>query len=181
MNRPLGEEAAVAAPGLGSVQAAGACDVALLAELNRLCFHVSEGEGFVGAPWSARSLAEVLALPGAFGLLASEGDQPVGFLLGQSLFEEAEVLSLGVLAGRRRAGHGRRLLTAATAEAARRGARRLQLEVAEDNRIARTFYEALGFVLAGRRRNYYLTPDGRTLDALLFARPLASAAPAAEG
>lgn len=166
--------------GRGAVRAAGPCDVALLAELNRLCFEVpgesqaAEG-GFVGTAWSARSLAEVLALPGAFGFLVLEDETPVGFLLGQAVFDAAEVLSLGVLAGYRRRGHGRRLLQAAAAEAARRGARQLHLEVAEDNRGARAAYEAVGFASAGRRRNYYLMPDGRTLDALLYACPLTAA------
>lgn len=166
--------------GGAAVQAAGACDVALLAELNRLCFEAppaegNESGGFVGTAWSARSLAEVLALPGAFGFLALNAGAPVGFLLGQALFETAEVLSLGVLGEHRRAGHGRRLLQAAAAAAAARGARQLQLEVAEDNRGARAAYEAFGFTLAGRRRNYYRTPGGRTLDALLYACPLAAA------
>lgn len=170
-----------AGDGPGAVLAAGPCDVALLAELNRQCFEVAgdaEG-GFVGTAWSARGLAEVLALPGAFGFLALAGETPVGFLLGQALFETAEVLSLGVRGDHRRAGHGRRLLRAAAAEAVRRGARQLHLEVAEDNRGARAAYEAFGFVPAGRRRNYYRTPDGRTLDAILYACPLTAAGEAA--
>jgi ribosomal-protein-alanine N-acetyltransferase len=166
------------AAGAGAVQAAGACDVALLAELNRLCFAVpGEGEGFVGTAWGARDLAEVLALPGAFGLLLVDGGAPAGFLLGQALFEAAEVLSLGVLPGQRRQGHGRRLLQAAAAEAAQRGARRLHLEVAENNRGARAAYEAAGLAPAGRRSNYYRTPDGTTLDALLYTLPLPAADP----
>jgi ribosomal-protein-alanine N-acetyltransferase len=165
------------AAGPGAVQAAGACDVALLAELNRLCFAVpgdaaGEPGGFVGTAWSARALAEVLALPGAFGFLALDGGTPAGFLLGQALFEAAEVLSFGVLPGQRRKGHGRRLLRAAAAEAARRGARQLHLEVAEDNLGARAAYAAAGFAPAGRRRNYYRTPGGTSLDALLYTLPL---------
>lgn len=163
-----------------AVLAAGPCDVALLAELNRLSFEVPGDAGgaagaFVGTAWSARSLAEVLALPGAFGLLALEGRAPVGFLIGQAAFEAAEVLSLGVLAGHRRRGHGRRLLRATAAEAARRGARQLHLEVAADNGPARAAYEALGFARAGHRRNYYRTSDGRTLDAVLYSWPLPTA------
>jgi ribosomal-protein-alanine N-acetyltransferase len=158
--------------------------VALLAELNRLCFEVP-GEGpddaasFVGTAWSALSLAEVMALPGAFGFLALAGAVPVGFLLGQALFEAAEVLSLGVLTGHRRAGHARRLLRAAAAEAGRRGAQQLHLEVAENNRGARAAYEALGFAPTGRRRNYYRAPDGTTLDALLYTRAIPAVGEAA--
>jgi len=168
-----------AAPGDGGpIRPAGACDVALLAELYGRCF--ADGEGFSGTPWSARSLAEVLALPGVFALLAVEAgtaeESPAGFLLAQVLFEEAELLTLGVLPGCRRRGHARRLLQAALAEAGQRGAHRIQLEVAESNERAQALYRAAGFSPLGRRRNYYRQADGTALDAVLYARPLAPAA-----
>ncbi|MGF1595153.1 MAG: GNAT family N-acetyltransferase [Kiloniellaceae bacterium] len=153
-------------PGV-SVRAAGPCEVALLAELNRLSFAAPGAGAFAGTPWSARSLAEVMALPGVFGMLALAGEAPAGFLLAQVLFEDAEILSLGVLPEHRRAGHGRRLLQAAMAEAARRGARRLRLEVAENNRGALGLYTGLGFAPAGRRRNYYRMADGTVVDAVI--------------
>lgn len=160
--------------GDAALRDAGPCDVALLAELNRRCFEAGDAAIFAGTPWTARSLAEVLALPGAFALLAVEADQPVGFLLAQALFEDCEILSLGVLAACRRTGHGRRLVRAAAAVAARRGARRLLLEVAESNAGARALYAAEGFTDIGRRRNYYLLPNGTRADAVLCARPLAA-------
>lgn len=164
------------APGDGGlIRPAGACDVALLAELYRRCF--AEGERFSGTPWSARSLAEVLALPGAFALLAVEAgtveESPTGFLLAQVLFEEAELLTLGVLPACRRRGHARLLLQAALAEVVQRGAHRIQLEVAENNEGAQMLYRAAGFAPLGRRRNYYRQGDGTALDAVLYARPLA--------
>ncbi|MGF1630521.1 MAG: GNAT family N-acetyltransferase [Kiloniellaceae bacterium] len=149
--------------------------MAVLAELNSRCFEAAGNEAFAGTAWTARAMAEILALPGAFGLLAVLGGAPIGFLLAQALFEEAEILSLGILAGHRRAGHGRRLLRAAAAAAAGRGARRLQLEVAESNAAAQAFYSAEGFAQVGRRRNYYLLPDNSRQDAILFARPLEAA------
>lgn len=178
MSPPADSVPGDAAPGDGgSIRPAGACDVALLAELYRRCF--AEGEGFSGTPWSARSLAEVLALPGVFALLAVEAgvaeETPAGFLLAQVLFEEAELLSLGVLPSCRRHGHARRLLQAALVEATQRGAQRMQLEVAENNERAQTLYRAAGFAPLGRRRNYYRQADGSALDAVRYARPLAAA------
>ena len=169
-------------PGGGAtVQDAGACDVALLAELNRRCFLEGEAAAFAGTPWTARSVAEILALPSAFGLVAVASGEPVGFVLAQALFEDCEILALGVLATRRRAGHGRRLLRAAGAAAAGRGARRLLLEVAESNAGARAFYRAEGFADVGRRRNYYHLPDGTLADAVICARPLEVPAGQPEG
>ena len=95
------------------LQPAGPCDLAVLAELNRQCFAPQAGQGFTGTPWSARSLAEVMALPGVFGLLALEAGMPVGFVLVQVLFDAAELLTLGVVPAARRQGHGRRLVRAA--------------------------------------------------------------------
>ncbi|WP_193366689.1 GNAT family N-acetyltransferase [Pelagibius marinus] len=159
-----------------AIQPAGPCDVALLAELYRRCFDPAAGEAFAGTPWSARSLAEVMAMPGVFGLLAVTGGReksaPAGFLLARVLFEEAELLTLGVLPERRRAGLGDRLLQAGLAEAGRRGARRMTLEVAADNAGAQALYRGAGFAVAGRRRNYYRLAGGGNLDAVIFARAL---------
>lgn len=156
-----------------AIRPAGPCEVALLAELARHCFESDDPAAFAGTPWSARSLAEVMALPGVYALLAVEAgdgeEAPAGFLLAQVLFEAAELLTLGVLPARRRAGIGRALLQAALAEARGRGAQRMTLEVAADNRGAQTLYRAAGFAAAGRRRNYYLRTDGSRLDAVILA------------
>lgn len=155
-----------------SLQAAGPCDVALLAELYHRSFVAETESGFAGTPWSARSLAEVMALPGVFGLLALVEGAPAGFVLAQILVEEAELLSLGVLPERRRAGLGRLLLQGALDEAGRRGGRRMTLEVAADNGGAQALYRAAGFTPAGRRRNYYRLSGGACLDAVILARRL---------
>lgn len=162
---------APAAPGEdeAAVIEAGACDVALLAELNRRCFVDPAGSAVAGIPWSPRDMAEILALPGAFAVLAVVAGEPVGFLLGRSVLEDCEVLSLGVLAECRRRGHGRRLLRAAGEAAQDRGARRLLLEVSERNAAAQAFYRSEGFAVIGRRKNYYLFPDGSAADAVVCA------------
>jgi ribosomal-protein-alanine N-acetyltransferase len=151
---------------------AGACDLAVLAELNALSFAAAPGEAAPGTAWTARSFAEVLALPGAFAFLALAAGQPVGFALGQALHGEAELLSLGVVPAARRAGHGRQLLAAIRAEALRLGARRLVLEVAEHNRRARQLYETAGFETVGQRKNYYRDAEGRGSDAAVLALSL---------
>src|SRR3546814_18942660 len=47
---------------------------------------------FSGTPWTARSLAEVLALPGAFAFLIVEAGAPLGFLLAQAVLDDCEIL-----------------------------------------------------------------------------------------
>jgi tRNA threonylcarbamoyladenosine biosynthesis protein TsaB len=146
------------------IRAAGAFDLDLLAAIHAASF---------ATPWDRKALAQILAMPGAFGLLAAAESQAAGFVLMRVAADEAEILSLVVLPETRRRGWGRALLEAGSAEASLRGARRLFLEVASDNTAARRLYEAAGFREAGVRPAYY-REAGRSADALVLARALAS-------
>ena len=120
------------------------------------------------APWEAASFAGLLADPLAF--LLVEGD--AGFLLGRAVAGEAELLTIAVAPEARRRGLGRRLVARFLYQARLRGADRAFLEVAADNAPAVALYESAGFAPAGQRRGYYLTPDGRRIDALVLTRDL---------
>ncbi|MBL8806835.1 MAG: GNAT family N-acetyltransferase [Rhodospirillales bacterium] len=124
--------------------------------------------------WSPDAMREVMRSPGTFALLAAEGDSPAGFAIGRRAADEAELLSIGVLAGYRRFGVGRALVVALAACVPR--ARAMFLEVGEDNPAARALYTSMGFVVVGRRPDYYRRGDGRLVSALTM-----SAAPASIG
>jgi [ribosomal protein S18]-alanine N-acetyltransferase len=149
---------------------AGTALATALAQLHSACFPDD--------PWSVQAIAEIVEMIGVFGRIAF-ADEPagdaaaVGLALAQSLGEDCEILALGVILARRRAGVGRALLAATTAEARCRGGRTLFLEVAEDNKPARALYAAHGFVQIGRRANYYRRPSGR-IDALVLRLLLAT-------
>ena len=88
-------------------------------------------------------------------LVARDGDEVVGYAglaFGES---EAWVQNLAVRADRQRHGIGTRLLEALLAEAQRRGARAVLLEVAVDNAPAQRLYDRYGFEPVGVRRGYY--------------------------
>ncbi len=152
-------------------------DLPLIAQMHARCF--ADGRG--GAVWSETEIAKILDLPLTFGLLAwapddgaaGNGPLPLGFALCRCAADEGEILSLGVVDRARRGGVGRALVDAALARGARGGARRFYLEVAEDNLAARKLYGAAGFILSGRRPNYYRRPAGPAT-ALVFARELLS-------
>jgi ribosomal-protein-alanine N-acetyltransferase len=133
------------------------------------------GECFAEA-WDADALATLLAMPGAFALLADDQDSGalLGFIMIRGAGDEAEIITLGVDPGRRRRGLGRTLLAAGLNEAAARGSVRLFLEVAADNAAALALYRAAGFAEIGRRPDYYHRPDGR-MTALVMARAVAMA------
>jgi len=132
-----------------------------LSAMHRACFPED--------PWDAAALERILALAGGFGYLACRGDAPAGFILARDLGGEVEILSLGVLPRWRRRNIGRRLLDAVVAEAERRCASSLVLEVATENEAARGLYAAAGFVQVGRRPRYYRSTGGRA-DALILRR-----------
>lgn len=123
------------------------------------------------APWSPADFAGLLADPLCF--LLVEGD--AGFLLGRAVAGEAELLTIAVAPEARRRGLGRKLVARFLYQAQLRGAERAFLEVAADNAAAIGLYESAGFAPAGRRRSYYLTPEGQRIDALVMARELAAA------
>ncbi|HST47545.1 GNAT family N-acetyltransferase [Jatrophihabitans sp.] len=83
--------------------------------------------------------------------------------------ETAQILTVGVLPPARRRGIGRLLIRELVAEARRRGAVEVLLEVREDNEAARRLYAGEGFEVLGRRRGYY--EQGR-VDAVTMRFPL---------
>ncbi|MEE8559579.1 MAG: GNAT family N-acetyltransferase [Alphaproteobacteria bacterium] len=157
-----------------TVRAAGPLDVSVIFAMHADCFT----DGLGGQVWDQAAIAEVLALPGAYGLLAVEevsdvpgdGVPPAGFVLGRAVSGECEILSLGVPRYWRRRGLGRVLLRAAVACACAAGARRAFLEVAEDNDAARRLYLAEGFAVVARWPAYYRRTTGETAAALVCAR-----------
>jgi ribosomal-protein-alanine N-acetyltransferase len=117
--------------------------------------------------WTADAFATQLSCVGVFGFVSD-----AGMVLARAIMDEAEILTLAVLPGARRAGHGLALLRAAETRAAADGAGTMFLEVAHNNVAARALYASAGYAEVGRRPRYY--PDGS--DALVLARPLSPAA-----
>lgn len=122
--------------------------------------------------WSPDAMREVLRSPGAFALLAADGETPVGFAIGRRAADEAELLSIGVRPAYRRLGVGRALVVALAACVPR--ARAMFLEVGEDNPSARGLYASMGFAVVGRRPDYYRRGDGRLVSALTMSAVPAS-------
>jgi ribosomal-protein-alanine N-acetyltransferase len=130
------------------IEAVGAEAAALMAEMHAESFAANQA-------WGVSAITLMLGLPGHFGLLAVRQDAPLGFALGRVQADQAEILTIAVRPGARGQGVGRALLHGLLAEAAKRGALELFLEVAEPNAAARALYAGAGAKEVGRRRRYY--------------------------
>jgi [ribosomal protein S18]-alanine N-acetyltransferase len=143
------------------IRAATLQDHDILARLHRKCFDEA---------WDEESFRLLLQNPGAFALLAGAADETAFacFVLIQIAADQAEVLSIGTVPSARRMGLAMAILQAAMAEAGRRNAQAMFLEVADDNPAALSLYAGLGFELTGRRRAYYSRSPGLAADALML-------------
>ena len=144
------------------VRALGPFDLAIAVALHSGCF---------ADAWNESAMAEIVAMQGSFGALASVEGQPGGLVIVLAVGAEAEILTLGVLPEFRRRGIARSLLAWVTGRLCGAGCQRLLLEVAEDNMAARALYGKLGFAQIGHRPSYYRRPAGAAA-AVVLARTL---------
>jgi ribosomal-protein-alanine acetyltransferase len=92
-------------------------------------------------------------------LLSDSGQEKlIGFFLARSIYDNLEILKIGVFPGCQRQRIGTNLMETAYAEGIRRGCNRCFLEVRKSNQIAIQFYYNHSFRIAGTRLNYYTDP-----------------------
>lgn len=134
-----------------------------------------------GEAWTRRQVEDSLLLGNCHYLLAdpagmaldsaAPSDRTAGFALTRFNFDEEELLLFAVVPQLRSRGIGDQILTRFIAEARRRGARRLLLEMRRGN-PAESLYRKHGFLPVGVRKEYYRTRSGPRLDAITFVRNL---------
>jgi ribosomal-protein-alanine N-acetyltransferase len=125
-------------------------DVAAVADLERRVFK---------DPWSARSFAQMLALPTVRGFAVDdERGRLIGYGLCSMVEDEGEILNLAVEPDLRRRGTGARLVDEMLGWLRSGGTARVFLEVRASNAAAIAVYERAGFRPLGTRRGYYQEP-----------------------
>ena len=125
---------------------------------------------FASDAWSPATMRRDLTNDQCYYLVAFNPDSPELIEGYAGLFAaigagEADIQTIAVAESSRRGGLGRALVDALIAEARRRGARQVFLEVRADNPDAQRLYRALGFEQIAVRAGYY-QPDG--VDALVM-------------
>lgn len=105
------------------------------------------------SPWTFDGIVESFNGNVVIGCFADE--KPVGFAVMQTVLDESELLTIGILPEFQGQGLGKRLLAASLAEVKKNGAKKCFLEVRVSNLPALTLYEKAGFKKNGIRKNYY--------------------------
>ena len=131
-----------------------------------------------GEAWTRRLVADALALPITYCLLASETGEAIekpeeaaGFALSRHVSGEEELLLLAVRPKYRGQGIAKRIMTKWRSAAIARNASKLLLEMRDGNK-ALDLYCQFGFKEIGRRKNYYNSGTGSPIDAITFSCPL---------
>lgn len=121
-------------------------------------------------PWGEAALLDLLRMQGAFGYIAMEkgsddASHATGFVLARCLFEEAEILTIAVSPNLQGKGIAKGLMASAHQHAMNKGAEKMFLEVAADNKTARHLYQKLGYEELSIRKDYYRRVGGKRVDA----------------
>ena len=132
-------------------------DAATIATLEKTCF---------SCPYSENALAEMIASPlhPSFVLRDEEGEL-LGYLLGQAIPPEGDLLRLAVHPNGRRRGYGRIIIEAFLSHLRSIGCTVCFLDVREHNLAAQALYTSYGFSPIDRRKSYYHLP---TEDAIVM-------------
>ncbi len=120
--------------------------------------------------WPAHELAAACTDASRAVLKAAEGAHSHGFIILQFAADEAEILAIAVAKDRRRLGYAASLLRGAIRTCQSRIISCIYLEVGESNAPARKLYEKFGFLVAGRRENYYRSSSSASETALIMRR-----------
>ena len=125
-------------------------DTEFVENAESLCFSSS---------WTKNDIEALLKSEGGIFLLSEENGERTGYVLGNSVLDEAELYRIAVLPQHRKKGEGKKLLDRFIAVCRRRAVSRVFLEVRSKNIPARSMYERAGFKAIGVRKKYYGDDD----------------------
>jgi ribosomal protein S18 acetylase RimI-like enzyme len=109
----------------------------------------------LGWTWTRARVARAIADPDTVALTARDSERLIGFALMHFAEEHAHLSLLAVRPEYQRAGIARHLVAWLVESGLAAGVAAIRLELRASNRIARRFYERLGFSVTGRVLGYY--------------------------
>ena len=135
-------------------------DAAAIAALETLTF---------SSPYTEKSVRDMLSSTIRPSFVVRDEGELLGYLLGQMIVPEGELLRIAVRPSARRRGVGRALIEAFLAHLQANGCTVCFLDVREHNVPAQALYSSYGFTPLDRRKGYYHLP---TEDAIIMQLPL---------
>ena len=122
-------------------------DVQALAKLDKECFSL---------PWSVQAFRDELSKNEvAFYLVASIGEEIIGFVGQWGILDEGHITNVAVHPSFRRKGIGELMLSELIRISEETGIFSHTLEVRTSNEVAINLYKKFGFKIAGVRKEYY--------------------------
>ncbi|MBR4355806.1 MAG: GNAT family N-acetyltransferase [Elusimicrobiaceae bacterium] len=118
------------------------------------------------AQWGEAGWRSEMEVPAAYILCAQEQSVVAGFVALRLAEEVCEIVNVGVLPEYSRRGIASQLLKQALLWVREHGGRQVTLEVGAENIPAVCLYKKIGFVMMGKRKNFY---QGRE-DALVMGQ-----------
>lgn len=118
-------------------------------------------------PWSADEFSDLLQSPNS--ILCHQAG---GFALGRIAGDEMELLTIATAPEYRRRGIASQLMQKLEAAALGKSVTTVFLEVAQGNPHAIALYHRCGFAQVGLRKNYYTSPSGQSVSAIVMSKTL---------
>ena len=124
-------------------------DLDQVMEIENACFSV---------PWTETGFFTYLLRDDTLFLVAEDGEDIYGYCGIVMVMDEGDITNVAVASSMRNQGIGKMLLNKLFEETKNKGVNKIFLEVRESNAGAIHLYEKMGFVVTGRRKNYYEAP-----------------------
>ncbi len=124
-------------------------DLDQVMEIENECFSV---------PWTETGFFTFLIRNDTLFLVAEEDEKILGYCGIVMVMDEGDITNVAVTSSMRNRGIGKMLLEKLFEETLARGVTKIFLEVRQSNESAIHLYEKMGFVVTGRRKNYYEAP-----------------------
>ncbi len=121
-----------------------------------------------GEKWTERQCISSLSMSSTQLVVAQSGTDIVGFALCRSIYDETELLMIGVHPNWQRKSIAANIVNHIVDEERQSSRSKLFLEVREGN-PAQLFYVTMGFLPIGRRKDYYRGTGQSKFDAITMA------------
>ena len=105
--------------------------------------------------WTFKSFSDELEIDFSYFLIAVENNTILGFIVAWYTIEQIEINNIATLPNYRKKGIATALINKIISETSDKKPKSIILEVREKNKIAKQFYNNLGFNKIGYRKNYY--------------------------